>query len=354
MSDTIALQTSGAPALGSDEFLINRSGTDFKLTLTEMLTNVTALLASETAAREAADTSLTNTKLGLAGGTLTGLLTLSADPTNLLHAATKQYVDAADSLLLSLGGGVMTGFLTLSGDPTSSDHASTKNYTDASSEERWKNAINISCVSFPNYPVSLVGYTYRVSEAGKIGGASGKVVQVDDLIYCHTADPLGGSQAAVGANYSVLQANLVAASQTESGYVMISTPEVNKVGTDDTTAVSPLGLRTTVSELVPNYSRIITANTTVTVTSDTESQLYLLTGSGTGTVAVTLPEIGSIAGNKKITITFKDAGNNANINNVTITRSGADLIDGDITTVINEASGKVTLVNDEGTNWYTV
>ena len=36
-----------------------------------------------------------NAKLALAGGTLTGALTLSADPTSDLHAATKQYVDAA-------------------------------------------------------------------------------------------------------------------------------------------------------------------------------------------------------------------------------------------------------------------
>lgn len=34
-------------------------------------------------------------KLNLSGGTMTGFLTLSADPTNALHAATKQYVDAA-------------------------------------------------------------------------------------------------------------------------------------------------------------------------------------------------------------------------------------------------------------------
>ena len=36
-----------------------------------------------------------DSKLALAGGTLTGALTLSADPTSDLHAATKQYVDAA-------------------------------------------------------------------------------------------------------------------------------------------------------------------------------------------------------------------------------------------------------------------
>ncbi len=36
-------------------------------------------------------------KLDLAGGTLTGALTLHADPSSALHAATKQYVDAAES-----------------------------------------------------------------------------------------------------------------------------------------------------------------------------------------------------------------------------------------------------------------
>jgi hypothetical protein len=35
------------------------------------------------------------TRLALAGGTMTGALILSADPTALLGAATKQYVDNA-------------------------------------------------------------------------------------------------------------------------------------------------------------------------------------------------------------------------------------------------------------------
>ena len=38
-----------------------------------------------------------NGKLSLTGGTLTGALTLNADPVNALEAATKQYVDAAES-----------------------------------------------------------------------------------------------------------------------------------------------------------------------------------------------------------------------------------------------------------------
>lgn len=111
--------------------------------------------------------------LPLAGGTLTGLLTLSGAPTSNLHAATKLYVDNADALkaplasplftgdpqaptpatadndtsiattafvkaqgyatggpFLPLAGGTLTGLLTLSADPTAALHAAPKQYVD--------------------------------------------------------------------------------------------------------------------------------------------------------------------------------------------------------------------------------
>jgi short-subunit dehydrogenase len=101
------------------------------------------------------------TKLALAGGTMTGFITLSGDPTANLHAATKQYVDSGDAALdarlmtaegtiavlntdpttktyvdaqlalkVALAGGTMSGFLTLSGNPTTGLHAATKQYVD--------------------------------------------------------------------------------------------------------------------------------------------------------------------------------------------------------------------------------
>lgn len=101
-------------------------------------------------------------KVDLAGDTMTGDLTLAADPTSELHAATKQYVDTAESDAINsansntdnlvgdatvdgttgntvtdriaekvdLGGDTMTGFLTLSADPTDTLHAATKQYVD--------------------------------------------------------------------------------------------------------------------------------------------------------------------------------------------------------------------------------
>ena len=116
---------------------------------------------------------LTTSYLSLAGGTMTGLLTLSGGPTDSLHAATKAYVDGAiatlnSSLTTTIGGitsnvitlrsdvdgllidtvkksyvdandnarvlkagDTLTGFLTLHADPTSAMHAVTKQYVDA-------------------------------------------------------------------------------------------------------------------------------------------------------------------------------------------------------------------------------
>ncbi|AJD82922.1 Hom_end-associated Hint family protein [Achromobacter phage JWF] len=80
---------------------------------------------------------LVATKVSLSGGVMTGLLTLSGNPTQTLHAATKGYVDtvgatasaSANTRVLKTGD-TMTGQLTLPGDPTLDLHAATKRYAD--------------------------------------------------------------------------------------------------------------------------------------------------------------------------------------------------------------------------------
>lgn len=72
------------------------------------------------------------------GDTMTGFLTLNADPIAPLHAATMQYVDNVitnhdaehDDRFVNLSGDVMTGSLILSGDPTVALQAATKQYVD--------------------------------------------------------------------------------------------------------------------------------------------------------------------------------------------------------------------------------
>ena len=65
----------------------------------------------------------------------------------------------------------------------------------------------IDCSTNPNYPAADRGHTYRVSVAGKIGGASGVSVEVGDLALCLTDGTASGDQAAVGANWTTIQTN---------------------------------------------------------------------------------------------------------------------------------------------------
>jgi len=75
----------------------------------------------------------------------------------------------------------------------------------------------------PNYPAASKGHAYKISVAGKIGGASGIDVTVGDTIYCITDGSAGGTQAAVGADWVIVQSNLNTATTTTEGYVELAT-----------------------------------------------------------------------------------------------------------------------------------
>lgn len=66
----------------------------------------------------------------------------------------------------------------------------------------------IDCSSNPNYPAADAGYLYKVTVAGKIGGASGPNVEAGDTLLCFVDGSSSGNQAAVGANWTVVQVNI--------------------------------------------------------------------------------------------------------------------------------------------------
>jgi hypothetical protein len=66
----------------------------------------------------------------------------------------------------------------------------------------------IDCSANPNYPAADRGHTYRVSVAGKIGGASGPNVEVGDLIICLTDATSAGDHATVGTSWTISQSNI--------------------------------------------------------------------------------------------------------------------------------------------------
>lgn len=77
---------------------------------------------------------------------------------------------------------------------------------DANNAYVYKGALDAS--TNPNYPAANAGHTYKISVAGRIGGASGPVVEVNDSITCLVDSSATGNHATVGANWLITQTNI--------------------------------------------------------------------------------------------------------------------------------------------------
>lgn len=77
---------------------------------------------------------------------------------------------------------------------------------DANNAYQYKGVIDAS--TNPNYPAASAGWTYKISVAGKIGGASGPNVEVGDSITALVDGSAAGNQATVGANWLIQQTNI--------------------------------------------------------------------------------------------------------------------------------------------------
>lgn len=79
-------------------------------------------------------------------------------------------------------------------------------HLDANNAFQYKGVVD--CSTNPNYPAASAGHVYKVSVAGKIGGASGINVEVGDTLSCLADSTAAGNQATVGASWIILQTNI--------------------------------------------------------------------------------------------------------------------------------------------------
>lgn len=187
----------------------------------------------------------------------------------------------------------------------------------------------INCSANPNYPAANSGDTYRVTVAGRIGGASGPVVQVNDVIQCYVDSSSSGNHATVGANWIVIQTNIEAASDTVAGYIEIATPTESEAQSSTTLAVPPAGLAkflkrdtenqgplTGGANVTPkNFGTITTGTVTVDVG---DRALHIYTNNGAHTLA---PDTGGTGLTYVVITNAASAG--------IITTSAFDLVRGD-------------------------
>lgn len=151
------------------------------------------------------------------------------------------------------------------------------------------------CSGNPNYPAADRGHTYRVSVAGKIGGASGVVVEVGDMFICLADGTAAGNQATVGANWSVIQTNIDGAvtgpASATSGNLATYNGTSGKALQDSGLPVSTLTGAWTVT--TPTVTASVPAFTTVSC-----SLRYKLIGkTAIFTATITITNAGTAAGN---------------------------------------------------------
>ena len=129
------------------------------------------------------------------------------------NGATWDYMGSVNNLTLAnFQAGVIDtdGTLSANSDSKLATQKAVKAYADsligANDAMVYKGVIDAS--TNPNYPAGDKGDTYKVSVAGKVGGASGVNVQVGDMVICTTDGSSVGDQATVGSNWNVIQSNV--------------------------------------------------------------------------------------------------------------------------------------------------
>ena len=221
----------------------------------------------------------------------------------------------ADGLSGVAGLDLASGTITNVPTPTNNTDAANKAYVDSIADalDIMQLKTVIDCSANPNWPAANKGWSYPVSVAGKIGGASGQNVEKGDFLVCFVDSSASGNDATVGANWIILQLNLAgtvaglamfnavsataqtalldAATNSLKGLVKVSTAASAATGTATDEALRVADAAAVYAPVKRN-TRTISGTTDTLVLADAGRLIYSSNG---GATTITVPPNSSVA-----------------------------------------------------------
>ena len=159
----------------------------------------------------------------------------------------------------------------------------------------------------PNFPVNpsgtKKGNAWIVTTAGKIGGASGRQVDVGNMIIAKVDDASPGTYATSSNDWVIVQSDLDQATEIVKGFARIATQAEVDTGTDDSTIVTPKKLKTLLDNISltndDRYVRHDSAAQGLTTTEKSNARTNIDAASDSDVVKLTGTQ--SIGGTKTFT-----------------------------------------------------
>ena len=368
---------------GTEEYVVNVAGVDYKVTGAAITAAVVASQAGYVSSNDIAVAALTADKLNLAGGVMTGDITLSGAPSSGLHPTTKTYVDSALALKSDTVGAVLSSTTTgttavdtvestalatteyvgskieydVLKKTTVNNATATLTYADRGTINVTRTTAGTCTITLPDTStlVSTDRTEFYVVDAGNNAEIYNIIINVAGSdTFLDTTSTMsiianGGSVLLYASGTVWIPKNkLIDSTTTTAGATRISTNAEALALSNAASAITPLELGNVFDQEIYNSSVISTASK---ILAESDSKLWYVTTTSTGPCTITLPSPSTLTTPSRFEPEIWDV-ETAGTNAITIVTTGGT-IDGAASAIINIDKAGLKLIND-GTNYFTI